>query len=172
MARQRAIPCQRTPSIDTQIEAIVPELEMTTLPRGSIDCDISGFQHIDAVADLGDYWREYPTLRGTDELNLRVTSYPPGAPALPSRLATFPASLVRILHCCNAMASTRSARDSRLHRGVSGTALALRGCCPFLRRIERLGRANGSTAMCDCEPPSRYRPRILSFPVKAVTPWT
>jgi predicted TIM-barrel fold metal-dependent hydrolase len=55
---------------------------MTSLPRGSIDCDIHPAVPGMAVLMpyLDDYWREHLASRGTDKLNLSVTSYPPGAP--------------------------------------------------------------------------------------------
>ncbi len=55
---------------------------MTALPPGTVDCDIHpavpGMQSL--LPYLDEYWREHLIARGTDKLNLSLTSYPPNAP--------------------------------------------------------------------------------------------
>jgi predicted TIM-barrel fold metal-dependent hydrolase len=55
---------------------------MTSLTQGAIDCDVhpavSGMAVL--LPYLDDYWREHLVSRGTDKLNLSVTSYPPNMP--------------------------------------------------------------------------------------------
>jgi uncharacterized protein len=55
---------------------------MTAITQGAIDCDIHpavpGMQVL--LPYLDEYWREHLVARGTDKLNLSITSYPPNAP--------------------------------------------------------------------------------------------
>jgi predicted TIM-barrel fold metal-dependent hydrolase len=55
---------------------------MTLLTQGAIDCDIHPAvpgMHV-LLPYMDEYWREHLVSRGTDKLNLSLTSYPPNAP--------------------------------------------------------------------------------------------
>jgi predicted TIM-barrel fold metal-dependent hydrolase len=69
------------PKIDAA-HALPHSRAMTSLTHGAIDCDIHPMVPGMSVLlpYMDEYWREHLVARGTDKLNLALTSYPPNAP--------------------------------------------------------------------------------------------